>query len=104
MARMEPLYYDAGFRWVGLEDYLAMTDHPFETLKLHHLPYTGDHHDSEERYREYRPKDNGLWLLHGHVHTTWKFKDRMINVGVDQWDFTPVSLDQIKAVIRSKNA
>lgn len=55
-----------------------------------HFPYTGDH-TAEERYLEYRPKDDGQWLLHGHVHEEWKVRGRMINVGVDVWDYTPVS-------------
>ncbi len=35
------------------------------------------------------------WLLHGHVHDRWKFRDKMINVGVDVWDYKPVSLHEI---------
>lgn len=31
----------------------------------------------------------------GHVHTAWKFKDNMVNVGVDVWDFYPVHVKQI---------
>jgi calcineurin-like phosphoesterase family protein len=38
-----------------------------------------------------RPVDNGLPLIHGHVHNSWKVNGRQINVGVDVWDFTPVS-------------
>ncbi len=33
--------------------------------------------------------------LVGHVHEKWKTKDGMINVGVDQWDFKPVSIKQL---------
>lgn len=31
----------------------------------------------------------------GHVHHNWKFKENMINVGVDMWDFYPVGAKQI---------
>jgi len=36
-------------------------------------------------------------FLHGHIHNVWKSipKKRMVNVGVDVWDFYPVSFEQI---------
>lgn len=52
---------------------------------LNHLPYTGDS-ANEPRYPEWRPKDEGKWLLHGHIHEIRKVGERMINVGVDQWN------------------
>lgn len=41
------------------------------------------------------------WLLHGHVHTEYRVlrEERSINVGVDQWDFAPVSEEELLAVI-----
>lgn len=36
------------------------------------------------------------WLhLHGHVHGEYKYDGRKINVGVDQWDFTPRTLAEL---------
>jgi calcineurin-like phosphoesterase family protein len=63
-----------------------------------HFPYRGDSHD-EERFLEHRPADTGKVLLHGHVHDRWRACDRQINVGVDVWDYRPVSDDEILAVI-----
>lgn len=54
-----------------------------------HFPYRGDSND-HDRYVVYRPADEGAWLLHGHVHERWKVSERMINVGVDVWDYAPV--------------
>jgi calcineurin-like phosphoesterase family protein len=54
-----------------------------------HFPYRGDSHD-HDRYVAHRPADAGAWLIHGHVHQSWKVRDRMINVGVDVWDYAPV--------------
>jgi calcineurin-like phosphoesterase family protein len=31
----------------------------------------------------------------GHSHDVWKFKENMVNVGVDQWNFYPVDAKQI---------
>jgi len=59
-------------------------------VTLCHLPYRGDSGDTD-RFSKFRPVDEGLWLLHGHVHDKWHRNGRMINVGVDVWDFSPVS-------------
>ena len=45
----------------------------------------------EDRYVDRRPADDGGWLLHGHVHERWRWHRRMINVGVDVWDYRPVA-------------
>jgi len=37
-----------------------------------------------------------LFNIVGHIHGTWKVQRNMVNVGVDAWHFTPVSLDTIK--------
>lgn len=71
---------------------------PHEVV-LAHLPYYGDHTETE-RYPEWRPVDEGLPLLHGHVHEAWKTRDRMINVGVDVWDWRPVSAETIAELIQ----
>lgn len=64
-----------------------------------HFPYSGDSH-TDDRYPQHRPVDDGGWLIHGHVHEMWKINGRQINVGVDVWDFTPVSEDTILDIIR----
>jgi calcineurin-like phosphoesterase family protein len=61
---------------------------------ISHFPYTGDSH-GVDRHADKRPIDNGLPLIHGHVHDSWKFNGRMFNVGVDKNDFRPVSEDEI---------
>lgn len=61
---------------------------------LCHFPYHGDS-GGEDRYLEFRPKDTGMPLLHGHVHDAWRVNGRMFNVGVDVNNFHPVSIDTI---------
>lgn len=65
-----------------------------------HFPYEGDSHD-EDRFTRWRPHDDGKWLLHGHVHTTWRAKGRQINVGVDVWDYAPVAEKAIASIIEA---
>jgi calcineurin-like phosphoesterase family protein len=63
-------------------------------VDLCHFPFEGDSHE-RDRYVEHRPSDVGQWLLHGHVHDSWKVKGRQVNVGVDVWDYTPVNEEDI---------
>ncbi len=60
------------------------------TVLLAHMPYANPK-DPDQRYQSIRPQNNGQFLLHGHVHEKWLINGRQINVGVDQWNFTPVS-------------
>jgi calcineurin-like phosphoesterase family protein len=89
-------------QWLEVFDYMAA----FAKISLNgrsaflsHFPYIGDHTD-EERYTEYRLKDTGLWLIHGHVHDEWLRNDNQINVGVDKWDFKPVTIGDLESIIR----
>ena len=66
-------------------------------VNLNHLPYNND----DTRYVNYLPVDDGKWLICGHVHQHWKVKDRMINVGVDVWNYAPVGLDEIVKIIKA---
>lgn len=85
----------------GFEGVLSLAWRLPNDLLLSHMPYagSGDHADKEERYSEYRLADKGDFLLHGHTHGKWRKKGRLIDVGVDAWDFTPVSLEQIQELI-----
>ncbi len=83
-------YRDAGFDEVH-QGSVKMQVGGIEVLVCH-FPYAGDSQD-RDRYVEARPADEGQWLLHGHVHEKWRQHGRMINVGVDVWDYRPVSAD-----------
>lgn len=88
-------YLDAGFLKVLPWSFLELGG---TRVLLHHMPYTSDgRHD--EKYAEWRPKYEGLPLLHGHVHQSWKTQRHMVNVGVDVWDYAPVSQEEIEAAL-----
>ena len=71
-----------------------------QQLRISHFPYLIDtHHDL--RYIEHRPDDDGGWLLHGHIHEKWRQNGRQINVGVDAWDFAPVSDGTISEMVHA---
>jgi calcineurin-like phosphoesterase family protein len=71
-----------------------------QKVRMTHMPYRDINYE-EQRYRQYRFEDDGKWLLHGHVHEQWTINKKMINVGVDVWNFYPVSLDSIKQIIKN---
>ncbi len=81
-------YLDAGFDEVIQGSAHAVLDG--RRVLLCHFPYRGDS-QNQDRFVDARPVDKGEWLLHGHVHDRWSQRGRMINVGVDTNDFTPVS-------------
>ena len=69
---------------------------------LSHYPYAGVRHEigEDDRYLELRPKRiKGRMLICGHVHTRWKKKDNMIHVGVDAWNYEPVTRKEIFELI-----
>jgi calcineurin-like phosphoesterase family protein len=93
-------YIDAGFGIVIDDDseWASFEFGPGRIAALSHFPYEGDHKD-EDRHPEFRPVDNGGWVVHGHVHGLWRVKGRQINVGVDVWNGLPVHEDVVRAIM-----
>jgi calcineurin-like phosphoesterase family protein len=76
-------------------------------LRMSHFPYTGDSHD-KPRYDFIRPKDDEKILLHGHTHQsnviTRSAKGTLqIHVGVDSWNYSPVSLETILRLVEENS-
>jgi calcineurin-like phosphoesterase family protein len=69
-------------------------------LYLSHIPVPVDPGRYKRKYKACftpdPPKYYDYWLC-GHVHERWLRKGKIINVGVDQWGFTPVTLQQLIA-------
>lgn len=100
------LYLEAGF--AAVMDFAVTTlpplrpQAPATRVLLSHFPYVGDSRESEvgDRYAQFRLRDEGIPLLHGHVHES--FRERRtklgtwhVNVGVDWWDYTPVAAESL---------
>lgn len=95
--------------WIVLPEQTTL-EHNGTTYNLCHHPYTFDNSSTpqayDDKYANWRPVDNGNVLLCGHVHNSWKTKvsqkgTLMINVGVDVWDYHPVSMSEIENLIKS---
>ena len=73
---------------------------PFDVC---HMPYLVDPRHAAsadgaaQRYAQWRPKDEGRVLLHGHIHSPpWeRVRERQIDVGVDANDYTPVAFERL---------
>jgi calcineurin-like phosphoesterase family protein len=84
---------------------------------LSHFPYSGDH--GEDRYTQYRLRDEGMWLVHGHTHGKeklgeprvfwgpahsnppgWSWRGRQLHVGLDARDLKPVTEEQVLQEMR----
>lgn len=89
-------YAEVGFEFI-LPGVYTIDGIPGE-VKCDHFPYSGDH-TAEERYPEWRPDDEGHWLIHGHVHDLWKQNGKQINVGADAWGGFPTNPDEIAALM-----
>jgi calcineurin-like phosphoesterase family protein len=92
----EQTYLDSGFEYVA--DWMALKLSSGHSVLLSHYPYSGDWQD-KDRFEDQRLVDTGKWLLHGHVHETWRQRGRQINVGVDAWAGVPVSEYDIEHMI-----
>lgn len=56
------------------------------------------------RYFKSQLEDDGRFLLHGHTHSkdiTWNKNKRMIHIGTDATNYTPISLQKISNIIDS---
>ena len=72
------------------------------TALLSHFPYNGDH-SAEDRYVQWRLRDEGELLVHGHVHSKTISSaeyPRMFHVGVDAVGPQLVSLEELSLWIQ----
>lgn len=68
---------------------------------ISHFPYFADR-EQPPRDLQWRLRDEGAYLIHGHLHTIKRFNGREIHVGLDAWDFAPVPLEAITEYIKHR--
>ncbi len=75
-----------------------------QLVLISHFPYTADS-IHRPQYNQYRLRDEGNWLLHGHTHSSVRRTSaREIHIGMDAWDLTPVAETRIVAMMRAQLA
>jgi calcineurin-like phosphoesterase family protein len=55
----------------------------------------------DPRYLERMPYNKGQLHIHGHSHSKVKYNENQIHVGVDAWDYYPVSIKELSKYIDS---
>jgi calcineurin-like phosphoesterase family protein len=76
--------------WSSVQPYAEIEVNGFSAV-LCHYPF-----------RSWRNMSRGWLNLHGHSHGRLAPLPRQMDVGVDAWDFRPVTLEQITAARRSR--
>lgn len=74
---------------------------------LSHFPYDGEGEDGlrgADRYTQWRLRDEGSPLLHGHVHDSLRYRRSalgtpMVHVGLDAWQLRPCTLHEARGVL-----
>lgn len=96
--KWQPVYLEA-FASVQMAARRRFTKYQTHTsVLLSHFPYEGDREFT--RYPEWRLRDEGHPILHGHTHSVMKRSHSegltpQVHVGVDAWDLWPVSLEAV---------
>lgn len=98
-------YIEAGFSNILYDADTVVHEWDGTRYTMSHFPYAED--DSDPRYKMACMSQDDFDVdvhLCGHIHEQWKIKKApngtpMINVGVDQWDFTPVSIEELFALL-----
>jgi calcineurin-like phosphoesterase family protein len=103
-SQFEELYRNVG----GVESLTTNTSLTLDNgtqVTVSHFPYptagVDERADRVDRYADWRPVDDGSWLLCGHAHQRWRHYGRMINVGVDAWGGRPVSEAELVELLTS---
>lgn len=73
---------------------------------LNHFCYDGDH-VSRDRHEEWRPRDCGMPIIHGHTHASEPVSysnqgTLQICVSLEAWDLKPVSKDTLTRLIQNE--
>jgi len=95
--KWERTYLENGFKIVSSGSIPIQLGGRYDAI-MNHFPYDGDSHE-EERFLDHRPVNNGMILLHGHTHSADRGQGNMVHVGVDAWDYYPVSEDTIVDIL-----
>lgn len=90
------LYYDP----TNLQRTLAEFVSPLTIVRCRELEITITL--SHYPLQEWEKSHYGAWHLHGHSHGNLDHKKRRVDVGVDVWDYAPVSFKQVKFFMEYK--
>lgn len=84
--------------WSSISTTAALT-YEGQKFLLSHYPYDGDH-TREERYDQWRLRDLGVPIIHGHTHSSERVSRSnqgtvQVHAGLDAWSLNPVSFGEL---------
>lgn len=82
--RTQALYLANG--WHAVHPRMCVTIKGLGQIQVQHIPY----------------KTDG-YLLCGHVHDKWKRRKNTLNMSVEQWDYKPVTEEQIVQALKEQD-
>lgn len=101
---VHPMHRDS-HRWMSAYRQVFASVQPFarrriggRSVLLSHFPYQADH-TAVTRFDQYRLRDCGELLMHGHVHSADRLRGREIHVGLDAWELKPVSGREVEELL-----
>lgn len=100
--RYIPMYLAAGWEIVTPWARAKLGTHK---VNLSHFPYIGDH-SSDDRFDQWRLRPSARHLLHGHTHSPVRVNTKLvgtvqIHVGVDAWQYAPVSGHVLESLLET---
>jgi len=99
--RMTKKYLEYGWNEVHVRGEVKL-EGLAEKVTVSHLPYANPNiGEDDQRFMDFRPPDRGRWLICGHTHNSWTLRCKMVNVGVDRHNFTPISDTTLVGIIKS---
>jgi calcineurin-like phosphoesterase family protein len=77
-----------------------------QDVLLSHFPYEGDGEGKTDRFAQWRLRDEGLAIIHGHTHLPGQLtrSDKgslQIHVGLDAWEMKPVPEAIVMRMLRT---
>ena len=81
------------FLFIKDEDFMIIDG---KLCRLSHHPYSDNYNGVVRNFLQKGIED---FLIHGHTHQSRKIIRNQIHIGVDSWDYCPVSLCSIKEII-----
>ncbi len=76
---------------------MHIAGHPVEIC---HYPYRDGLRPDDKRKFNFPMRKKGFALIHGHTHSRKQLNGNMIHVGVDAWNYQPVPMSDVEALVR----
>lgn len=81
------------------QHWVKMSHFPYQDVDRHSGRFSGWLPSPDSKLPWAQPEHRTEWLIHGHTHGKWRQKGQMIDVGVDSFNYYPVSEEELIKLI-----